>query len=76
MTIHPHVIRELADNGCHDAALLLALLERGPRTWEELARAGLNQNRVLIAVGDLAEGFGYSILIVPVQVALVEGDAA
>jgi hypothetical protein len=69
---HEFEIAELREGGSPDGALLLSLLSRGARRWTELQAAGLDRDRVLAAVADLAEGFGHCVAIGPVYVSLVE----
>jgi hypothetical protein len=65
-------VEELRNGGSADGALLLELLSRRPRRWNELESAGLSVKRVLMACSDLAEAVGHTVQIGPVFVELVE----
>ena len=55
------------------AAVLLALLRRGPQTLTELAHAGLGRLAVLVAVGELVDTGRYRIRLGPLLVE-IEAD--
>jgi hypothetical protein len=62
------------DRDARDAAragILAGLLERGPRTWGELAAAGLDRGEVLLAIGELVATGGYRLRVGPLLVEIV-----
>ena len=60
----------------HDATRLLRLLEYGPRTWKQLADAGLDRRAVLLAIGDIVDIGDVRIRVGPLLLELErEGDA-
>jgi hypothetical protein len=52
------------------AEILLALLRPAPRTWTELAEAGLCRAAALTAVGELVGSGRYRVLVGPLGVEL------
>jgi len=56
------------------AGVLLALLERSPRTWDELQAAGLSRREVGQAIADLAQCSRHRLIVGPLMVQIEEGD--